>query len=149
MILFLDFDGVLHPEPLSDLTRLFERAPLLEACLAQFPDVKIVITSTWRNERSMEELKAILGPGLASRVVGITPKWIEVPESFDRIGYQRHAEIDGWLRIHAPVWESWVALDDKSWLFKPFLEQLVKVDPTTGLTEESIVKLRCKLLQSR
>ncbi|MFZ3000646.1 MAG: HAD domain-containing protein [Undibacterium umbellatum] len=53
MILFLDFDGVLHPEPCYDKTQLFSCLPRLEAILRDFPTVQIVISSTWRKNWSI------------------------------------------------------------------------------------------------
>ena len=46
MILFLDFDGVLHPEP-SLAKDAFCRLPLIEEILQDFPQVQIVVSSAW------------------------------------------------------------------------------------------------------
>lgn len=59
MFLFLDFDGVLHPEPLYGDGELFCRLPLLEALLREFPEVSIVVSSTWRDTRTVEELRKL------------------------------------------------------------------------------------------
>ena len=48
MILFLDFDGVLHPEPCDEDGEPFCNLPALEAILRDFPAVEIVISSMWR-----------------------------------------------------------------------------------------------------
>lgn len=55
LILFLDFDGVLHPEHCHE-SKHFCRLPILEAALRQVPETKVVITSTWRLEQSLENL---------------------------------------------------------------------------------------------
>jgi len=47
MILFLDFDGVLHPE-FSHESRHFCCLPVLEQVVRQLQDCEVVISSTWR-----------------------------------------------------------------------------------------------------
>jgi hypothetical protein len=54
-VVFLDFDGVLHPDPPSNELPLFCRAMLLEEWLVQHPDVCVVISSTWRLKRSLDQ----------------------------------------------------------------------------------------------
>ena len=58
-ILFLDYDGVLHPDdvylecgrPVLHATgQLFMWAPLLEDALADHPDVRIVLSTSWARE---------------------------------------------------------------------------------------------------
>ena len=46
-VLFLDLDGVLHPEHCHE-SKHFCRLPILEAALRQVPETIVVITSTWR-----------------------------------------------------------------------------------------------------
>ncbi len=142
MILFLDFDGVLHPEPCYDKTQLFSCLPRLEAILRDFPTVQIVISSTWRENRSLTDLKSLFSIDICARIIGATPDWKDIPDIVEVIGYQRHAEIEGWLRLSGEPWEDWVAVDDKPYLFKPFLRNLIKTDPAAGLDEHAEVLLR-------
>ena len=53
MIVFLDFDGVLHPEP-SLAKDAFCRLPLIEEILQDFPQVQIVVSSAWRLDWATE-----------------------------------------------------------------------------------------------
>ena len=145
MILFLDFDGVLHPEPCHDGAQLFCRLPLLESLLREFPEVVIVVSSTWRGTRTVEALRALFSDDIGRRVIGATPSWRDLPELVEMIGYQRQAEIEGWLRQAGIPWEKWVALDDKPWLYRPFLPNLVHCDRTVGVDEAAISRLRAKL----
>lgn len=145
MILFLDFDGVLHPEPPYDESQLFCRLPLLEDCLRSFPEVLIVISSAWRDTRTLDDLRGLFPEEIGRRIVGVTPNWRDIPELVETIGYQRHAEIEGWLRQADVPWEKWVAIDDRPWLFKPFLPNLVVCDPDVGLDEHSVQALHAKL----
>lgn len=59
--------------------------------------------------------------------------------------YVRQAEIEAWLREADRPWEEWLAVDDQPWLFRPFLPNLVRCDPATGLTEEVCTVLKNKL----
>ncbi|HXY22312.1 MAG TPA: HAD domain-containing protein, partial [Burkholderiaceae bacterium] len=72
MILFLDFDGVLHPDPCPDQSRLFENAARLADALQKFPEVGIVLSTSWRNVRPENELLDPLPASLRARVLGIT-----------------------------------------------------------------------------
>lgn len=119
MILFLDFDDVSHPEPCYHEAKLFSYLPRLKNVLRDFPEIQIVISSTWRDKRSLNELKAFFSEDIADRIIGTTPAWREIPEIIDTIGYQRHAEIEGWLRRSGRPWINWLAIDDKHYLTCP------------------------------
>src|SRR4051794_39007445 len=54
-ILFLDFDGVLHPT-YSIKAELFCYLPRLESVLRDYPMVKAVVTSDWRRNCDIDEL---------------------------------------------------------------------------------------------
>lgn len=145
MILFLDFDGVLHTDPCYDETQLFSCLPPLEAMLRDFPEVEIVISSTWRESRSLSELKSFFSHDIGARIIGVTPIWRDIPGIVEVIGYQRHAEIEAWIRNSEMPWQQWIAIDDKSYLFKPFLPNLIKTNSSTGLDEIAIASLRQRL----
>lgn len=53
-ILFLDFDGVLHPEHCLE-SKHFCLLPVLEKVVRQVPEVGLVIASTWRLQVSLDE----------------------------------------------------------------------------------------------
>lgn len=144
MILFLDFDGVLHPEPCSDSSILFCHLPRLESVLRDFPDVRIVISSTWRTAHTLDNLKANFSPDIAQRIIGVTPAWRDLPDLLDTIGhtYVRQVEIEGWLRASGRPWEKWIAIDDKAYWFKPFLPNLVIADARFCLTDVVVDELR-------
>lgn len=147
MILFLDFDGVLHPEPSYQNDEPFCRRPLFESVMRDFPKVEIVISSTWRETRTIDQLRALFSEDIAARILGVTPNWKNLPELVSVIGqYPRHVEIEGWLRQHQRSWESWVALDDRPYWFRPFLSNLVRCESAVALNEEVISHLRHKLL---
>lgn len=148
MILFLDFDGVLHPEFGNRDGDLFCHRAKLEGILRDHPAVEIVISSSWRQTRSLAELQGLFSPDIGTRIVGATPDWRDLPQLYEVIGnYPRHVEVEGWLRQANRVWERWVALDDRDYWFRPFLPNLVRCDPTIGLDDAIECQLRHKLGQ--
>ena len=145
-MLFLDFDGVLHPEPCYRDEDLFCCLALFENVMVDFPQVDIVICSTWRTNRDLVTLQKLFSPAIGERIIGVTPSWRDLPELLEVIGhYPRQVEIEGWLRQQGRVWESWIALDDRAYWFKPFLPNLVRCDSSTGLDEKVASTLRHKL----
>lgn len=148
MILFLDFDGVLHSEPCYDKSQQFAYLPRLESVLRDFPDVRIVISSTWREKRSISQLCALFSVDIGVRIAGVTPFWQDIPDIADVIGYRRHSEIEGWLRQSGEPWEAWVAIDDKPYLFRPFLKNLIRTYSAIGFDERAEISLRQYLTKS-
>jgi hypothetical protein len=145
-ILFLDFDGVLHPEPCHRSEELFCHVPRLEDILRDFPNVEVVITSTWREKYDLATLRAHFSKDIAARIIGVTPDWRaldHLPSSL--MPYPRHMEIEAWLRKYKNTWTLWVAIDDRHWLFKPFLSNLIRCDPARGIDADIERNLREKL----
>lgn len=147
MILMLDFDGVLHPDSCPDSALLYGRLPLIEEILREVRSVKIVITRTWRERRSLDQLSKIFSPDIAPRVIGATPSWRNHPELAASIGptYIRSIEIEAWLRSCGQPWLAWIALDDKPYLFRPFCKRLLHCDPLTGISQRTASDLRDRL----
>lgn len=162
--LYLDFDGVLHHEAVYWQRRrgayvsqseapghtLFEWANVLEEVLAGFPDVRLVLSSTWCVQPGYGKALARLSPILQARFIGGT-------------FHKRHHGADPWL-VQAfratPRWRqiaadverrqprAWLALDDdtEDWPCE-LLSNLVACDGTTGLSSSLVrEELRQKLL---
>lgn len=145
MTLFLDFDGVLHPEYCTPSLH-FSRLPMLEALLRQHPHVQIVISSTWRLQFEFSHLLDRFSPDISERIVGMTPVFSAISTVPDRLlGYSRHAECWAWQREHRAASDDWVALDDRPWLFYPLSSQLIQVNGTTGLDQEVLNRLSTQL----
>ncbi len=119
-VLFLDFDGVAHPDVCS-AEQLFCCLPLIEEVLLRHTHVDIVVSSSWREHHPLAELQERFSPALRWRVVGFTPLYKQDKcEPAQR--YVREIECRSWLQMHRPqVLEigAWVALDDNPWLFSP------------------------------
>ncbi|WP_145979430.1 HAD domain-containing protein [Ramlibacter tataouinensis] len=131
-ILFLDIDGVLHPVGCRS-ARLFERLPLLERLLREHLQLQVVISSSWRETRTLERLRQPFSPELRIRIVGATPilKW------HGGSGH-RQRECVAWLQQHAPG-ESWIAVDDEPTLYVP--GRAVICDPLVGLDQLQVEQL--------
>jgi hypothetical protein len=144
MILALDIDGVLHPAVNYDAALMLCNLPLLEDVLRRCPHVDVVISSTWRETRTLPDLQALFSPDISHRVVGVTPQWREFQDEASFGTYVRQAEIEAWLKSTGRVWEQWLAVDDQKHLFKPFCQNLFVTNGTTGLTAAD-----CELLSKR
>jgi hypothetical protein len=145
MVLFLDFDGVLHADPCTREKDLLCRLPHFESIIRDYPWVDIVISSAWRETWTLPELQKLFSPDIALRVIDVTPHWRDLSKLLAVIGYERHTEIEAWLRRSGRPRESWVAIDDRAYLFTPLLPNLVLSNPKTGLNAELEKRLREKL----
>ncbi len=123
-LLYLDFDGVLHPEYCYWHPRkgpylkapghsLFEHLALLEGILEPHPEVRIVLSTTWVQTYQFSETARKLGPTLRSRVIGATFHTGMDKESFRDM--PRGLQVLGDVARRQP--SAWVALDDepKGW----------------------------------
>jgi hypothetical protein len=137
-VLFVDFDGVLHPLN-CEQEELFTCVPLLEAVLRDFPEVRVVVSSSWREVRSLRELRGFFSADVAERIVDKTPSlpWRE-GRPF------REAECAAWIAAHAPG-ARWLALDDDPALFGDGAACLMLLDPECGLVAEQEPVLRLRL----
>jgi hypothetical protein len=135
MILFLDFDGVLHPfhRPAGPFALL----PDFERVMRDFPHVDIVISSTWREMHALDELRAHFSPDIRRRIIGVTPVFHGLTHP-----YIREVEILDWLREAGRENEPWVALDDIAWFFSPQCRNLILVDPDSGFDSRTEQALR-------
>lgn len=135
MILFLDFDGVLHPFLARSSAEVFCFLPRLEKVLCEFSAVQIVITSTQREVIPLALLVQRFSPDIAVRIVGITPV-LEVRDAGDVAGI-RHREILAYLRGSNA---DWLALDDDASLFPPGCAELVLCDDGFREAEERAMR---------
>ena len=129
-LLFLDFDGVLHPTHFAGEAP-FSRAHILEETLAQFAP-KIVVSSSWRFTHNLEKLQKTLPSFITALLIGATGAAV--------VGkHPRFTEILQYLQGYGPV--DWRALDDSYWEFPNPCTKLIRCNPNTGITERQIVEL--------
>ena len=120
MILFLDFDGVLHPffprEDLPDAeNQHLSYLPRFAAVLQDFPTVRLVIASDWRKRHTLDELRSLFGD-LGSRIVGTTPVLEKI--GLDWTGC-RQREVLAYLEAEKLDGMRWIALDDDAENYLP------------------------------
>jgi hypothetical protein len=149
MILFLDYDGVLHPDPCTDAARLFERAPRLAEALEPFPEVGIVLSTAWRTARPAEELLDPLPAALRSRVLGMNPKFSDCIVPAALVPYRRQAECEHWLHLNGMQDLPWWALDDRPEGFIPYCENLVECRSQRGFDNMASARLASLITLAR
>lgn len=151
-VLFLDFDGVLNSQQSAHFWHnkrdqskwenemysswqgtLFEYlahefCPIalsnMEELMRRIPDLKIVVSSTWRMGNSVEDLKKILAPVklVSDAIIDKTPVFRDGP---------RGNEIQDWLNRHPEVTE-FVIVDDDSDMLDSQQERFVHTSSLHG-----------------
>lgn len=157
MILFLDFDGVLHPDAaylekgrpvLRADGELFMWTPHLIEALAPYPNVQIVLSTSWVRVRGFTRARNALPKPLSERVIGAT--W----HSAMRYGgwedggmycrgissVTRYEEIARYV-LRAQI-ENWVAVDDdgEGWA-ESAKDKLIHTHPDKGIADPTTLTL--------
>jgi hypothetical protein len=165
MIVFLDYDGVLHCNEVYLVRRrpvlrgagtLFEWCRYLEDALASHPQAKIVLSTTWCRVLGYSRAKGFLPPTLQSRVIGST--WHSAMSRSEYSGlklpitcwddWTRYEQIMGY--VSRANLEDWVAIDDDNdgWAAKD-VDRLILTDPDAGISDPHALALLQKKLQGR
>lgn len=148
MIVFIDFDGVTHPQPCF-AENAFCRLPLIEEVLREFARTKVVISSSWRDYHPLDEMREFFSSDLRDRVIGVTPSikspspsWLpgQIPE------FEREWEIESWMKEHRRWGERWLAIDDRPYWFRPDCADLLVTNAQTGFcaAEQATLRLMFK-----
>lgn len=98
-IVFLDFDGVTHPDRCFE-QNFFCRLPLIEEVLREFPAAMVVISSSWRDHHSLAAMSKFFSGGIAPRVIDTTPNQRTISSTWlpGQIGeYERQFECELWM----------------------------------------------------
>lgn len=128
-VLFLDFDGVLHPT--THGSALLSQLPLLESAL-EGRDYSMVISSSWRFHMEMEDLKKHFSSSVQNKIGGVTG------DAY--IGaYARFHEINAYAMQNGIT--NWRTLDDSYWEFPQGCSQLIRCNPNSGLTQREVKTL--------
>ncbi|MDH4564242.1 hypothetical protein E8F06_24850 [Pseudomonas sp. BN411] len=119
-VLFLDYDGVLHPDAVFRTKRGLElRAPghllmhasILAEILADFPAVRISLSTSWVRTLGFRRARAVLPPALQARTVSAT--WHSSMLRAPLLGYDLQTRYEQILSaVAAARLTSWLALDD-------------------------------------
>jgi hypothetical protein len=149
-IVFLDFDGVTHPEPCLREVELCN-LPLIETVLLEFPMVAVVISSSWRAHYTLAQMREFFQVPLRSRVIGVTAS-IKQPSSDWLPGstpqFEREWECDGWMKKNCEWNTPWLAIDDRARWFRPECPDLLLTDSRTGFRTDDQDTLR-QMLRER
>lgn len=120
-ILYLDYDGVLHPEEVyrspkrgiflkTEGHTLFEWSPILEEIVLQHPHTRIVLSTSWVRQTDFNYARAQLPQSLQDLVIGATFHRRHMQKlEFDLMSRGEQIVADSFRRASL---NSWVALDD-------------------------------------
>lgn len=140
ILLFLDFDGVTHPltgEPFSRIC-----IEHIERAIEGF-SVGIVISSTWRENYHLDEIRRLLGSQLGNLVIGKTPV---IDDPF--LKHVRYYEVLQFMAETNLGSQGWVGLDDTRG-FYPADAPVIWCDSRTGMTDSEAKQLCCALAALR
>lgn len=153
-VLFLDFDGVLHPEGCSPSDEFCFCGNFCEILRRVDPQglMPIVISSMWRHDTSVPALRAFFPTDISRRIVGVTPNIPSQPlcgwelSAMTQKG-RRQREVEAWLAEFAPA-ARWLAVDDRAMGFDdgcPHLFLVPTGPDSGGLTPLEGAKLQVRL----
>jgi hypothetical protein len=146
-ICYLDYDAVLHDGNVlrnrikgmyikTPDRSFFEWMPILEDLLAPYPDLKIVLSTTWVRELGFKEAQFELSATLRERVIGSTflhPKIVK--STFDTLS--RGMQIWGDVERRKPA--HWFALDDDAFGWPDWCkENLIQTSDRLGLSDPAV-----------
>jgi hypothetical protein len=150
MWIFLDIDGVLVPEKKFETQvskeELLKFNPIclhiFEDVLQRYPNVYIVISSSWKEVFPFESVRSLFSPNIAERVIGFTP-FLD-PKLIHQFQYLRHQEVLEFLRQNNALDDFWVAIDDIAEHYPPNA-RVVVTDPYSGFDSSSALILELLL----
>ena len=103
--------------------------------MRDFPEWSIVISSSWREEFSLDVLRSFFSPDIAARIVGVTPVVLS------NGSFIREIEIKQYLFSTGQLAAPWLALDDSHRSFQD-MKNLVLCMPETGFDNVVAERLR-------
>ena len=147
LILYLDYDGVLHHENVLWHPKigaylsapngyvLFQHAELLENLLAPYPQVQIVLSTSWVLEYSCSKAAKNLRPALRSRVIGATFNSNMSKSEFSAL--PRGLQV--WSDVMKRKPRDWLAIDDvdEGWP-ELSLPNYVRTHKRDGISDASV-----------
>lgn len=146
-VVYLDFDGVLHPQRvywsprkgpyLRDPHghRLFEHAGLLQEVLAPYPATALVLSTSWVLRYGCRGTARRLPRELRDRVIGATFHSRMSRDTFTSMS--RGMQV--WADVARRTPANWVAIDDDHLQWPAWCRKnLVRSDPEKGLGRTSV-----------
>jgi hypothetical protein len=121
---------------------------LIEHVLREFPSVKIVISSAWRDYHSMEDLTKFFAADMRARVAGTTLSARRLANEMIRTEFERQWACELWMDESRSWVTLWLAINDWPNWFEPNCKNLLVTDPKTGFRLEDQQTLR-QMLRER
>ena len=159
MILYLDYDGVLHADDvyrtkkgiaLKNGGALFEHAHMLTRAIESYPEVKIVLSTSWVRELGFSRAKKYLPSELQARVSGSTYHSSYESEDFASTPWNtlsRYEQIARHVSRHNVT--NWLAVDnDNEGWPESQTHRLVHTDDLLGLSEPAAQQRLLTVIQS-
>lgn len=146
-IVFLDIDGVLNAttDDFDPSVEMWSAGWLDEKLVARLSllvatgGAKVVISSSWRQRRTLDELRQIFAErGFVGEILDVTPRHGKPLDGDERP--VRSAEIAEWLERHPEVGR-YVILDDNH-DFGALAPRHVATDSRVGLTDDDVRRAR-------
>ncbi|MEX0723917.1 MAG: HAD domain-containing protein [Gracilimonas sp.] len=156
LTVFVDIDGVLNTEAYlrrqvketgsSTNRKWCPKAMAFLKLLVEYYNGQIVVSSTWRYDHSLRQLKALFEEnGLPAKyVVDVTPSLI-----YENSGnVARGDEIRRWIRdnLNHEEFPRYIILDDMDEGLSQFGERFIHCDPWVGFADKEKVKIVAKLV---
>jgi len=163
VILFLDFDGVMHPSraymgqhgpELAGDGSLFMWADLLATALAEHPGVQIVLSTSWVRRLPYMQVCGYLPPMLRRRVIGSTWHRIRTEADYSKglpFSYwqtaSRYQQVRRWVDLYRVT--RWLAIDDhaEEWA-EADRARLIHTNGETGLSDSAVLARLSGLLEA-
>ena len=147
-VLYLDFDGVLHHEnvlwsksrgPYLEAPpphKLFEYVPLLEQLMDPFPDVAIVLSTSWVLKYGCHGTARRLPVSLRQRVIGAT-----FHSQMNRADFEdAYRGMQVWSDVYRRQPSDWMAIDDDYLQWPAWCRKhLVRSHPESGISGPSVI----------
>jgi HAD domain in Swiss Army Knife RNA repair proteins len=148
LILYLDFDGVLHHEnclwhpkigaylSAPEGYVLFQHSVLLDQLLTPYPHVKIVLSTSWVRRYGCSKAAKNLRPGLRSRVIGAT--YHSNMREHEFAALPRGLQV--WSDVIKRKPRDWLALDDvtEGWP-EQALSHFVRAHELDGISDPAVL----------
>ena len=156
-ILYLDYNGVLHDSNVmrnrkrglylaNPDKRFFEWMPILDELLAPYPELRIVLSTSWVRAVSFDTAKYDLSATLQERVIGSTfhhPGMLQT--AFDTM--PRGMQVLGDVERRKPA--NWFAIDDDAFGWPSlYRDRLIETRGDVGLSDPAVQDAVRKMLAS-